>query len=78
MDREVKDMGKKKYKITKGLKKGAYVVAAVAVGITGAFQAANLGDGVGKVTAAAAIGALMGGITMAVNWWKVNYPKGEK
>jgi len=78
MERMMKDMGKKKYKITKGLKKGMYVVAAVVVGITGAFQAVSLGDGLGKVTAAAAVAALMGGITMALNWWKINYPKGDK
>jgi hypothetical protein len=66
-------MTKKKYKISKGVKKALYVAGAVATGITSALVTISPAITAGTVTIAVAASAAMGGVTFAINWWKNNY-----
>jgi hypothetical protein len=67
-------MSKKKYNVVTGIKKGAYVACAVAVGIVGAVEAVGGTAGIEHVTIAVGLGAVLGGVRVALNWWKVNKP----
>jgi hypothetical protein len=63
----------KMYSIWKGLKKGLYVAGAVGVGIASMSAAVDVSGGWKELTGAVAVSAGMGGLTMAINWWKQNY-----
>ena len=63
----------KRYILSKGVIKGLYTAGAVAVGILSAIQTINGEQGIGSITTAIALGAIIGGIRVAINWWKINY-----
>jgi len=63
---------RKKYKLSKGLKKGLYVAAAVAVGIGSALVTVGTSGGFGTLTVVTSYTAAVAGITVALNWWKQN------
>ena len=63
----------KMYSVWKGLKKGLYVAGAVGVGIAAMSVTVSTAGGWSAVTGAVALSAGMGGLTMAINWWKQNY-----
>jgi len=67
-------MAFKKFKILKALKKGLYLGGGAAVGIVATIEAVGGTANVTNMSAAAAIGALLGGVRIAVNWYKVNRP----
>ena len=66
-------MGTKKWKLGKGLKKGLFAAVSVAVGIIGAVEIAGGAAGLGELGIATGIGAIVGGIRVGINWWKINY-----
>lgn len=66
------EMAKNGFKLSKGLKKALLAGGAVAVGMAGAVSQLGGLSAPEQVTAITGIGALVAGIRLGVNWWKVN------
>lgn len=64
---------KPKYKLSKGLKKALYTVAAVGVGIGATVATLSQSISTETLTIAGSLPAIAGGITLAINWWKQTY-----
>lgn len=68
-------MSSKKFRLRKSLKKGLYVTIATSVGIVSTIEAIGGAANLQTVSTAVGVGAALGGLRVAINWWKVNYPK---
>jgi len=68
----------KKFRLGKGLKKGLIAAGAVAIGMWGAVEALGGSDNLAQVTAITGVSAVVMGIRIGLNWWKVNKAAADK
>jgi len=65
-------MAVKKFKIGKAMKKGLVAAGAVAVGMAGAVEYLGGLKDPSTVTAIAGVSAVVMGVRVGINWWKIN------
>jgi hypothetical protein len=68
----------KKFTLGRGLKKALVAGGAVAVGMAGAVATLGGLSSPEQVTAIGAVGAVVAGVRLGLNWWKVNKGLAEK
>lgn len=65
-------MSGKKFSVRRGLKKSIRIGLAVALGVASGVEIAGGVANIENLTLATGIGAAVGGLRFALNWWKVN------